>query len=388
MKKVLLVAAVLLGASTVQAQEALQQSKFWDNWSLGLMGGGTTPLKNAAFWGDMRGMVGIDINKQISPVFGLGVEGTWGVNTSSWGGGPKSTTAFDSQYVGVYGAVNLNNLFAGYNCGRRLFEIEAVAGAGWGHNFWHAPSGYFTEGDRGDGDHNYFATKVGLNFNFNLGARRQWTIAIKPSIAWNMTDNDIEYTSCGYNANNATVQLLAGVSYHFGNGFQCVKPYNQGEIDALNAQINALRGDVEAANAALNSCNAANAALQAELTACKNRKPEVVQVDNNQLNTVRYVFFKIGRYNITNDQMPNVEQVAMYLKNHKNAKVVIKGYASQDGPEEVNIRLANQRAEAVKTALVNKYKVAADRIQAEGQGIGHMFAEESWNRVSICTIED
>lgn len=388
MKKVLLVAAVLLGASTVQAQEALKQTSFWDNWSIGLMGGGTTPLKNAAFWGDMRGMVGIDLNKQISPVFGLGVEGTWGVNTSSWGGADRSTTAFDSQYIGVYGAVNLNNLFAGYNCGRRLFEVEAVAGAGWGHNFWHAPSGEFVSGDRGDGDHNYFATKVGVNFNFNVGPQRKWTIAIKPSIAWNMSDAQIPYTSCGYNANHATVQLLAGVTYHFGNGFECVKPYNQGEIDALNAQINALRGDVDAANAALNSCNAANAALQAELAACKNRKPEVVKVDNNQLNTVRYVFFKIGRYNITNDQMPNVEQVAMYLKNHKNAKVVIKGYASQDGPEEVNIRLANQRAEAVKTALINKYKIAADRIQAEGQGIGHMFAEESWNRVSICTIED
>lgn len=393
MKKALLVAAVLFGAATVQAQDALQVSKFWDNWSIGLFGGGTTPLKHAAFWGDMRGMVGLDINKQITPVFGMGVEGAWAVNTSSWKRfyPYKSSTAFDRQYVGLYGAVNLNNLFAGYNGARRVFEVEVVAGAGWGHEFFHSNQVPSCK-DMGDGDHNYFATKVGLNLNFNLGSQRNWTIAIKPSIGWDMTDNDIEYTSAGYNANMASVQLLAGVTYHFGQGFKKVRAYDQAEIDALNDQINALRGDLDACNAALNNCNASNAALQKELEACKNREPEkvVTVVDNSelQLNTVRYVFFKVGKSNVTADQMPNIEQVASYLKNHPNAKVVVKGYASPEGSEELNIRLANQRAESVKTALVKKYNVAADRVSAEGQGIGKMFSEQSWNRVSICTIED
>ena len=37
---------------------------------------------------------------------------------------------------------------------------------------------------------------------------------------------------------------------------------------------------------------------------------------------------------------------------------------------------------------VNKYKISASRITAEGQGVGDMFTEPDWNRVSICTIED
>lgn len=97
--------------------------------------------------------------------------------------------------------------------------------------------------------------------------------------------------------------------------------------------------------------------------------------------------FDLGRYNITASQMPNVAAVASYLKNHPKAKVIIKGYASQDGPVDVNIRLANQRAESVRSALINKYGIDPSRIQAEGQGIGHMFEEESWNRVAICTLE-
>ena len=59
-----------------------------------------------------------------------------------------------------------------------------------------------------------------------------------------------------------------------------------------------------------------------------------------------------------------------YLKNHKEAKVNILGYASPEGSAEVNERIANQRAEAVKNMLVNKYRIDARRITAKGQGVG------------------
>ena len=117
-------------------------------------------------------------------------------------------------------------------------------------------------------------------------------------------------------------------------------------------------------------------------------RDRVVKEVSNNLNSVRYVFFRIGSAVITADQQPNVEMIASYLKHHPEAKVLIKGYASKDGNYDFNIKLAQKRAEAVRTALINRYKVASDRIQAEGQGIGEMFKEESWNRVSICTIED
>ena len=38
--------------------------------------------------------------------------------------------------------------------------------------------------------------------------------------------------------------------------------------------------------------------------------------------------------------------------------------------------------------LMKKYKIDAARITAEGQGIGDMFSEPDWNRVSICTIDE
>ena len=53
---------------------------------------------------------------------------------------------------------------------------------------------------------------------------------------------------------------------------------------------------------------------------------------------------------------------------------------------EANERIARQRAEVVKTMLINKYGIAEERIVAEGQGVGNMFEEPDWIRVSSCTI--
>ncbi len=372
---VLALAAVALSAS---AQEAIKTPGIADGWSVGINGGVTTPMKHAAFWGDMRAVVGLNVEKQISPVFGAGVEGLFSINTGRVNGifAPNySKTAFDASYVGVYGTANLFNLFGGYKCEKRSFDMETVLGIGWLHQY-----------KNGDGDLNDFGTKVGLNFNYNIN--QNWTLTFQPSIIWNLTAPSHYGHHNGYNANFANYNLTAGVSYSFGNGFECVKPYNQAEVDALNATINDLRLATEAQAVEIAGLTDANAALAADLAVCQSRKPEVVKEVTNNLNSVRYVFFKIGSSAITADQQPNVEMIAAYLKNHPNSKVVIKGYASPDGPEEVNIRLANQRAQSVKDALIKRYKIAANRIVAEGEGIGNMFQEESWNRVSICTLEE
>lgn len=55
---------------------------------------------------------------------------------------------------------------------------------------------------------------------------------------------------------------------------------------------------------------------------------------------------------------------------------------------EVNQRIALARAKAVKELLMKKYGIGSERILAEGQGVGNMFSEADWSRVSICTIEE
>ena len=370
MKKLFLIALAAAGITSAQAQQALEAPSFGDNWSFGIEGGGITPLYDgSSFIKDMRGGFGARLQKQVSPAFALGVEGAAYINTTG------ASTAIDQSYVGAYGAINLFNLFGGYKCDGRFFDMEAQAGAGWGHDYV-----------AGAGDHNFFATKAGLNFNFNVS--KAVTLSLRPSVLWNMSDAGVSQTSAAYNKEKAAFQIFAGVNFKFGQGFKCADLKNQGEIDALNAQINALRGELDACLAANAAAVAQTAAAVQELEACRNAKPKVVEKVNTNLQSVRYIFYKVGSSKITIDQQPNVEMVASYLKNHKDAKVVVKGYASQDGNLEFNKKLAAARAESVKTMLIKKYGIAADRITAEGEGIGHMFSENDWNRVSICTLED
>lgn len=376
MKRIFLLPAIALGVMTASAQ-AIEQPKFFDNVSVGINGGVTTPMAHHAFFKSMRPVVGITVDKMITPAFGVGVESLFGINTSPFTKLGHSSTAFDNSYVGAFGKVDLFNLFGGYQCAIRPFTIEAIAGAGWGHDYINLANG---------DDWNYFATKAGLNFRINPNDRI--SINIQPSVIFDMTGYEIANTSVGYARQAANFNLTAGVSYRFGDAFTCVVPYNQIEIDALNAEINALRAAVADAGVMTAAAEATAADLAAQLQACKDRKPEVVKEVSNTLNSVRYVFFRNGSSVITADQQPNVEMIANYLKNHAGSKVVVKGYASKDGNYEFNVKLAQRRAEAVKTALVKKYKIAADRIIAEGQGIGEMFSEESWNRVSICTLEE
>lgn len=374
MKKKLLAAAAIaaLGVSTAVAQY-VEAPSFFDNVYVGAQGGVTAPMHGNAFFGGMRGMAGLEVGKQITPTFGVGVEGLFGVNTSSWARRIHSSTVFDNSYIGAYGTVDLVNLFGGYPCRVRPFTVAAQAGLGWGH--------YFQSGNVGD--LNFVAAKFGLNFNFNV--TDHLTLALKPSLIYNLSGHQDGGTN--FDINYASFQLLAGVSYRFGDGFKCVRPYDQAEVDALNAQINQLRAQDQANAAEAARWQSRADSLQAALTAANNRAPEVVRQTTNQYNSVRFVFFRIGSHVITADQMPNVTMIADYMNNHPGSKVIIKGYASRDGNYDFNIRLAQARAEAVKTALMQRYRIPASRIEAQGEGIGNMFEEESWNRVSICTLE-
>lgn len=382
MKKIILFAALAMGAVASQAQTTVAGSKFFDNWSFTLKGGMVSPMENVGFFKAARGIAGAELRKQITPIFGLGVEGEWSVNTS-WTG-LKSANTFDHQYVGVFGTFNFMNAFAGYTGAPRVFELEAVAGTGWLH-------AYYPHTVEEDG--NSWATKVGLNFNFNLGEAKAWTISLKPAILWNMNHHGIESNVLGYAANydsnHAVVELEAGVTYHFGNSngthhFTLVRPYDQAEVDALNAQINALRADLDACGVNNAALLAQIADLQAQLDAC-NRRPAAVEKVVKDLNNIRYVFFNISSAVIQPNQQPNVAMVADAMKDNK-ATVTVDGYASKDGSLAFNEKLAQRRADAVKKELVNRYGIAADRVNAQGKGIGDLFSENDWNRVAVCTV--
>lgn len=376
MKKIVASLVLCMAVIAANAQKAVEGNKFTDNWSVGFNAGGTTPLTHSAFFKNMRAVLGVGLDKQVTPVLGLGFEAMTSINTT------PSRTAFDNTNLSVLGTLNLSNLFGGYAGAPRLFEVETVAGIGWLH--------YAVNGES---DLNSMSSKLGLNFNFNLGEEKAWTLAFKPALVYDMSADGTDNVC--FNANRAAWEFTAGLKYHFScsNGkhyFTIVKPYNQSEIDALNDQINNMRREADDNAAALKNANQKAADLEKALNDCKNQVPKVITetVTNNKKTLESVVTFCQGGTSVESSQTPNVERIATYLKNHKNATVSIKGYASPEGNADVNARIAKQRAESVKNMLINRYKIAANRITAEGQGVGNMFEEPDWNRVSICTINE
>ena len=190
--------------------------------------------------------------------------------------------------------------------------------------------------------------------------------------------------------------MLAGLTYHFKNHnngkhhMTLLRAYDQAQVDALNAKINDLRSLSNEKDATIAKQGNQIRELQQMLNDERNKKPlvETVTVTHATNSMEQTVTFRQGKSIVDASQLPNVERIATFLRNHRKATVSIKGYASPEGSAEINAKIALARAEAVKTILVERFKIDASRITAEGQGVGNMFSEPDWNRVSMCTIDE
>ena len=374
MKKTILLSVLALGALTINAQTVVVKGGgFWDNWSMGVQGGATMKMSGEGFFKSARPAFGLILGKQWTPILGMDIQGMGYVNTTN------SSTMIDASDVSLIGRMNLMNLFAGYNGMPRPFEVETVTGLGWLHH-------YMT----GSGDTDDLSARVGLNFNFNLGEDAAWTLGIKPAVLFNLTG---EYPSkkLAFNRNKANMEILLGLTYHFadedGNRhFALVNAIDPLALAAMNEEINDLREVIVAKDVELVGLADELMVVQDQLNEARNKEMEATGQTIKILESV--VAFPFNQSDVQTSQMPSLEHAANYLKDNPDAKITVNGYASPEGTEEYNLQLSQRRADAVKNILVDKYGIAADRINAIGHGVGDVFSVPAWNRVGICTIDE
>ena len=374
MKKTILLSVLALGALTINAQTVVVKGGgFWDNWSMGVQGGATMKMSGEGFFKSARPAFGLTLGKQWTPILGMDIQGMGYVNTTN------SSTMIDASDVSLIGRMNLMNLFAGYNGMPRPFEVETVTGLGWLHH-------YMT----GSGDTDDLSARVGLNFNFNLGEDAAWTLGIKPAVLFNLTG---EYPSkkLAFNRNKANMEILLGLTYHFADGdgnrhFTLVNAIDPLALAAMNEEINDLREVIVAKDVELVGLADELMVVQDQLNEARNKEIEATGQTIKILESV--VAFPFNQSDVQTSQMPSLEHAANYLKDNPDAKITVNGYASPEGTEEYNLQLSQRRADAVKNILVDKYGIAADRINAIGHGVGDVFSVPAWNRVGICTIDE
>ena len=376
----MLFAAAMMAASvSAQSNTAITANKAGDNWYFGVNAGVTTRVKES-FSGADDGMfkslaptVGLRLGKNLTTVFGLAADADmyFMSNDKFFDGSKTFVEAIDVNLMGTF---NLSNLFAGYPGEPRAFELIALGGFGWEHDFNHLPR---TNG---------LNSKVALDFAFNLGAAKAWQLYIEPALTYCLHDwydgQDVG-VPFQYNLNRSVFSVKAGLNYKFGtsNGthnFANAQLRDQSEIDALNAKINELRNDVNAKDGKIAADAQTIADLKAKLAACEARP---VVVEEKKVETLQpIVIFRQGKSVIDPAQYASIEMIAKYMKNHPEANVKVLGYASPEGPADLNQKLSVQRAEVVKNALINKYKIAASRITTATDKLSD---ELDFNRVAM-----
>ena len=285
--------------------------------------------------------------------------------------------------VGI-ATINFSNWFGGYKGEPRLFEVSGVYGLGWGHVFGGEDHDRYYANSWDSADKvDFLTSKAGLDFAFNLGKDKAWQVYVEPAVVWNLEGAK---KGVRYDANYADFQLNAGVVYKFKNSngthnFTIAQVRDQAEIDGLNAKINDLRNDLNGKDSELAAKNRQIADLQKALDEC-NSKPKY-EKPATATNLQPTVIFRQGKSVVDPAQYANIELIAQYMKNHPEATVEIKGYASPEGSKELNQRLSEKRADAVKNILVKKYKIAASRLTTKGMGAtDKLFEQVEFNRVA------
>ena len=337
MKKILFMFALLISAVVgVNAQTAYEVAKVFDNVSVGVTGGISSPL-NFNSVTPFNTNFGIRLQKDFTPVVGVQAEGLAFVNGNHFAN--DVNTWVKATNVGVNGVLNLSNLIGGYKGSPRVFEVSTVTGIGWLYKW--------------DTSSNYLSSKTGVDLAFNLGNEKQHSIVLTPAVYWNLSSgNGVEF-----NRNHAQLAVNVAYVYHFktSNGTHNFKTY---DVGAMNNEINYLHG---------------------KLDECEKREPKLVEriVEKKvavPTNTEWFVQFAQKSAELTAEAKATLDKIG------ENLVVDVIGTSSPEGDAEFNQRLSEKRA-AVVADYLTKRGVKVNSWAGKGVHIGL-----ATNRLAIVTV--
>lgn len=324
MKKFLSYLILSLCAVFMMSAQTVTKPSFVDNTYIGVTVGADAQVHD---WNFNGSTAGVRVGKMVTPHFGVEI-----VGQARFADFYKT---INSHRVGFNALGNINEFF--FDGKRDVVEFVPYIGLGWQRNY-HVVS-------------NDMYTSMGVYINFNVSDKVFLTVA--PQIAYVLTGSEMQY-----NINRADIGITIGVAYRFGDYFKlCDKRYTQAEWDDLNAKVNKLRADNEI---------------------LANREPVIMRDTVEVIKEVKSLIFanvgfELNSAEILATNLLNIQTIAEYMKNSDN-HYIIYGYASVEGPKELNDKLSQQRADAVRNALIEA-GVSSDRLTTIGNGSTSQFGD-------------
>src|SRR2546422_646313 len=132
--------------------------------------------------------------------------------------------------------------------------------------------------------------------------------------------------------------------------------------DTTAREVEQARLQAEAEARAYAAEQAKTAALTKELSDLKGQP-----TDRGLVLTVGDVLFAAGKADVAPGGQRSVDKLAEFLKKYPRRRVLIEGHSDNTGNEDFNLKLSQQRADAVRALLVAR-GIAPERITTRGYG--------------------
>lgn len=336
MKKFILGLVVsLMTTLSIQSQNVVMKQdtpKFFDNTYVTVNGGVITPTTDQASFEKYNGNAGLRLGKDISPIFGVAV----GSNAYFLNSGK----VVDYLNTTALAKVNVLNVFRTKL--DRKFNLSALAGPGWAHDF-------NTKG-------NDMTANFAINAECALGKRI--ALYVEPAVVYGLIKDN---GGLEFNINRSVLQLNGGVVYKFGKTqFNETKYVTLEEFNQLNNTVNNLRKDLS------------------------NKPKEIIKEvpgETKIIYVVPAIGFDKAKATLDYKTMANISTIAKLGR-----PVKVTGYASRDrfaGNEALSLA----RARAVVNALV-KAGLNRDLITMEAKGDTEQpYTPVEANRVATIEVQ-
>ena len=349
-------------------------------------------------WSDKKLMVGFEAGWFVADLWKLslggglnftnnpghpGVPGTIdGVNVNNpyneMGELPNLVAVADAQSFSYNVALGLDRYFKLNNVTNLMPYLGVRAGYAYGQNVKAYDEPYAMGKSTAETFNIRGAVAFGLDYyilpGFYLGAQ------IEPfAYTYNRTSNRVQDGIETMRANSHNFNFLAAptikVGFKIGKSNKGKNAYgdNSDELNRITNELRAIR---------------------------ENQPKEIVHVDTVKVEgdcppaktegLRSHVTFNIGTTRVTELEEMNIMAVAEYLQKNPNAKATVYGYADNGtGNDEINHRLAKQRADAVAQILTGKYGVSSNRVTVNSmQNREQAFEINNWNRVVVVTANE
>lgn len=381
MKRTLFFVVVLCCVVQTFAQngeKTLRQYGYWDNWFIqGQFGGQYTMSESqeySSFSGKLSPTVALNIGKFFSPQVGSRIQlGGWTSKNNITGS--KYNVKYLNGNIDVL--FNMSNIFRIYR-EMRTFNVIGILGGGYVHTFKDA--GVIVSSEFKPEPHSLAATnsaalRIGLQADFRLSDA--WSIGLEAN--GNLLRDDFNGQEKWDFNNDATINLLVGLTYHFNKrGFAIVDAIDPLVIQNLNEQNNALRSKIEEYKTLYEKKEEiSRPAIVAEQT----------QVKSDTI-LISVIEFRTGKAAIDAYEEYRLYNVAQYMKQYPKKKVTIASYTDAEASTvNINMKISENRTAAVLKVLVEKYEIPSIRLVIQNySGKESMFRVNNvWNKVNIYT---